>query len=86
MDCAALRILFLVWYHPLMRLRLPPPSSARLLALLVFSLGLLSLLPAADQPPFARTEDVIYGRKFGTALTLDILRPAATNGWCESRW
>jgi len=64
-----------------MRLRLPPPSSARLLALLVFCQGLLSLLPAADQPPFARTEDVIYGRKFGTALTLDILRPAATNGY-----
>jgi acetyl esterase/lipase len=27
-----------------------------------------------------RTEDVIYGRKFGTALTFDVLQPANTNG------
>jgi acetyl esterase/lipase len=27
-----------------------------------------------------RTEDVIYGRKFGTALTLDVLQPAQPNG------
>jgi len=30
--------------------------------------------------PFTRTEDVIYGRKFGTALTLDVFQPAKTNG------
>ncbi len=29
---------------------------------------------------FHRTEDVIYGRKFGTALTLDVFQPANTNG------
>jgi acetyl esterase/lipase len=29
---------------------------------------------------FNRTEDVIYGRKFGTALTLDVFQPAKTNG------
>jgi acetyl esterase/lipase len=29
---------------------------------------------------FTRTEDVIYGRKFGTALTLDVFQPAKTNG------
>jgi acetyl esterase/lipase len=29
---------------------------------------------------FKRTEDVIYGRKFGTALTLDIFQPRKTNG------
>lgn len=28
-----------------------------------------------------RTEDVIYGRKFGTALTLDVLKPAQPNGY-----
>ncbi len=28
-----------------------------------------------DGPPSPRTEDVIYGRKFGTALTLDVFRP-----------
>jgi len=29
---------------------------------------------------FKRTEDVIYGRKFGTALTLDVFEPAKPNG------
>lgn len=30
----------------------------------------------ADEPPFTRKEDVIYGRKYGTALTLDVFTPA----------
>ena len=30
---------------------------------------------------FKRTEDVIYGRKFGTALTLDMVQPAQPNGF-----
>lgn len=34
-------------------------------------------LLAAD---FTRTEDVIYGRKHGVALTLDVFQPAKTNG------
>jgi acetyl esterase/lipase len=29
---------------------------------------------------FQRTEDVIYGRKFGTALTLDVFQPRPANG------
>src|SRR5439155_16033103 len=29
----------------------------------------------ADAPSFARTEDAIYGRKFGMALTMDVLTP-----------
>src|SRR3954452_7510602 len=28
-----------------------------------------------EQPEYTRTEDVIYGRKFGTALTMDVFRP-----------
>ena len=48
------------------------------------------------RPPFTRTEDVIYGRKFGTALTMDVFtpeeerqRPAAvilvvSGGWFSS--
>src|SRR5215212_9614916 len=32
---------------------------------------------AAD---FKRTEDVIYARKFGTALTLDVFQPEKQNG------
>jgi acetyl esterase/lipase len=36
---------------------------------------------ADDGPTFTRTEDVIYGRKFGTALTMDVFRPKkAPNG------
>ena len=30
---------------------------------------------AADDAPFTRTEDVIYGRKYGTALTMDVFTP-----------
>jgi acetyl esterase/lipase len=30
---------------------------------------------AADEPSFNRKEDVVYGRKFGTALTLDVFTP-----------
>jgi acetyl esterase/lipase len=30
---------------------------------------------AADEPSYTRTEDVVYGRKFGTALTMDIFKP-----------
>jgi len=34
----------------------------------------------ANTATFTRTEDVIYGRKFGTALTLDVFQPAKPNG------
>ena len=46
---------------------------------------LLSVLPlvttaAQTNESFTRTLDVIYGRKSGTALTLDVFTPTATNG------
>lgn len=46
----------------------------------LFLLALLACLLdapgfAEDAPAYTRQEDVIYGRKFGTALTLDIFRP-----------
>ncbi|WP_435007279.1 prolyl oligopeptidase family serine peptidase [Tundrisphaera lichenicola] len=46
---------------------------------------LLSILPLAptfgDEPPaVAHKEDVIYGRKFGTALTMDVFTPHKANG------
>lgn len=47
-------------------------------------IALLLALGAIDvnsAPAVQRTEDVIYGRKFGTALTLDVLQPANTNGY-----
>jgi acetyl esterase/lipase len=58
-------------------------SLARLgLSLAAASTLLLSqpAAEAADVPGVRRTE-VIYGRKFGTALTLDVLQPAKTNGY-----
>ena len=46
--------------------------------------GLLLLsLPCAwaqTNVDFTRTEDVIYGRKFGTALTFDVFQPHPANG------
>jgi len=48
--------------------------SLRLIAL-VWILSAVGLAQAADAPAFDRTQDVIYGRKFGTALTLDFFRP-----------
>lgn len=46
-----------------------------LIALLVFA-GNIS---AAQTNSYSRQEDVIYGRKFGTALTLDVFSPVKTN-------
>jgi acetyl esterase/lipase len=51
--------------------------------LLVGWLILLVISSASSQTKadFKRTEDVIYGRKFGTALTLDVIQPAKPNGF-----
>ncbi|MDB6020738.1 MAG: Alpha/beta hydrolase protein [Pedosphaera sp.] len=45
-------------------------------------LSLLVISPAWSQTnaDFTRTEDVVYGRKFGTALTLDVFQPKTPNG------
>lgn len=43
-------------------------------------LALLTSAVAQTNAAFTRTEDVIYGRKFGTALTLDVFQPAKSNG------
>ena len=50
------------------------------LTLMVLGLLAVSLAAHADEPAFKRTEDVIYGRKFGTALTMDVFRPEKPNG------
>jgi acetyl esterase/lipase len=52
---------------------------SRLLACaVVFGVG--AAFAADSKVKFERTEDVIYGRKFGTALTLDVFQPANANG------
>jgi acetyl esterase/lipase len=48
--------------------------------------GLLIVLIAASaraqsDAKVSRTEDVIYGRKFGVALTMDVFQPAKPNGY-----
>lgn len=40
----------------------------------------VSASTAQANETFVRTQDVIYGRKFGTALTLDVFTPSTTNG------
>jgi acetyl esterase/lipase len=48
-----------------------------------FVLAAALAAPAQEKPPqtaVPRTEDVVYGRKFGTALTLDVFQPAKPNG------
>jgi acetyl esterase/lipase len=45
-----------------------------LIGLLVVFIGGLSV-SAEDQPTFTRDKDIIYGRKFGMALTLDVFKP-----------
>lgn len=50
--------------------------------LLTLAFTALSALAADTNTLFSRTSDVIYGRKFGTALTLDVFRPTQTNNGC----
>lgn len=47
---------------------------------IVLAAGIVWALAAFAATGFERTEDVIYGRKHGVALTLDVFTPAATNG------
>ncbi|VTR97401.1 alpha/beta hydrolase [Tuwongella immobilis] len=35
---------------------------------------------AQEEPPYTRTRDVVYGRKFGVALTMDVFTPKKPNG------
>lgn len=46
---------------------------------LVLLVALLCALPLSAAS-VKRTEDVIYGRKFGTALTMDVFQPGDANG------
>jgi acetyl esterase/lipase len=48
---------------------------------LVVLVSLVVTAVPADEPSFTRQADVIYGRKFGTALTLDVFTPkSGANG------
>jgi dipeptidyl aminopeptidase/acylaminoacyl peptidase len=56
------------------------PPTALFVAL---ALGLMTLLGSAqpDSPKYARTSDVIYGRKVGVALTMEVFAPAQPSGF-----
>jgi acetyl esterase/lipase len=50
------------------------------LAILLVALAGVPPVAVGDEPAFARTEDVVYGRTDGTALTMDVFRPGRPNG------
>jgi acetyl esterase/lipase len=52
----------------------------RLFLVILFGATILAGAQTNNAPAFTRIEDVIYGRKFGTALTLDVFQPAKPNG------
>ena len=49
--------------------------SVRVLTGCVIAVSWLAAAQAADDRIFTRKEDVIYGRKYGTALTMDVFTP-----------
>jgi acetyl esterase/lipase len=52
-------------------------AATRIILGLTLGLPIATPLAKADEPAFDRKEDVIYGRKFGTALTMDVFTPKA---------
>jgi acetyl esterase/lipase len=50
-------------------------SFSRLSTVCLLLVLLASAVPAGAEESFTRQEDVIYGRKFGTALTMDVFTP-----------
>jgi len=51
------------------------PARLAILCVLVEALLAPTFSRAADDVPFTRQQDVVYGRKFGTALTMDVFTP-----------
>ena len=56
-----------------------PSMNCPRLSTLWLLLSLLSSAPAQTPDAFTRTEDVVYGRKFGVALTLDVIQPTGNS-------
>src|SRR3954451_9170553 len=55
-----------------------PPKSVICSLLMALTTATLA---RSETSEYTRTEDVIYGRKFGTALTMDVFRPkSGANG------
>jgi acetyl esterase/lipase len=62
-----------------------PKLAPRLLACSLI-LALCPVLIRAAEPDYTRTQDVIYGRKFGTALTMDVFRPKSSGNGAAIIW
>jgi acetyl esterase/lipase len=52
----------------------------RVMVPLVLAVLTAAAMRAQEAPDYKRTRDVIYGRKFGLALTMDVFTPAKPNG------
>lgn len=50
------------------------------LSFFIYLLGSSSIQAAEPTPKFERTMDVVYGRRDGTALTMDVFQPPQPNG------
>src|SRR6188474_2526840 len=66
--------------HPESMLAMTSPFLRRLhmAKLVLFAAVLLAIFPSvspAEEPPSFSREEVIYGRKFGMALTMNVFRP-----------
>ena len=59
----------------------PTPHFMKRILLLACCTLLAATAWPQDKPKYTRTEDIIYGRKFGTALTLDVIKPEQPNGY-----
>jgi acetyl esterase/lipase len=55
-------------------------KSRTLILTALLSAGWLAAFESAGAAEFQRNQDVIYGRKYGTALTMDVFQPAHPNG------
>lgn len=53
---------------------------------LTFAALLVAPLAIAEEPNFTRTEDVVYGRKHGMALTMDVFAPKANANGAAIVW
>jgi acetyl esterase/lipase len=52
-----------------------PSIRSVLLILGGFTVLITGIAPAAEDPEFTRQRDVIYARKYGTVLTMDVFKP-----------
>lgn len=57
------------------------PALRLLVVLLLLGTSLQAQVKRPVMPPHTKTGDVVYGRKFGVALTLDVVMPEKPNGF-----